>query len=93
MSQQVLGRRKSGDSESHWLCAMTASACLADTSLLPLPASWNPVSQLQLPGSAQAPCSYRTVGYLGSTSQVFKVQGFKENPILFRSWPNSVFSG
>lgn len=91
MSQQVHGRRKSGDSESHWLCAMTAS--LADTSLLPLPASWNPVSQLQLPGSAQAPRSYRTVGYLGSTSQVFKVQGFKENPILFRSWPNSVFSG
>lgn len=47
-----LGRRRSGYSESLWLCAVTASACLADTALLPLPASWNSVSQLQLPGSA-----------------------------------------
>lgn len=42
----------------------------------------------------QVPCSHRSVGYLrSSTSQGFKVQGFKENQILFRSWPNTMFSG
>lgn len=73
---------------------MTASACLADISLLPLPASWNLVSQYSSLALLQAPHSHRSMGYLRSnTSQVFKVKGFKDNEIFFRSWPNFVLSG
>lgn len=89
-----LRTRKSGHGKSLWLCAMTASACLADKALLWPPALCNRFSQLQLTGSTPGTSLPHKCVFLRSyTLHVFKMHEFKGNQLLFgRGWPSSLFS-